>query len=834
MFRAQRQPFRWQPGHEVIDLDNEAEVDGSPAREVIDLGLDSEEDGIAPKNNDILNRINLGGRARKDEIVLDDSDLEDFYSPADPQTRQPAAVKQQLVQDREDGGLDDFILDQSRSDSLEKGDDDDSVYFDLELGQSERGFHAALASNGSIEAEDNASLQDMLAQTKGKSIPAVPREQQEVISPKVQTKAACIDTVAAMFPGICLNYAEGIFHSISHDSEQLIAHILDQAENGEKWPKAKDMQKLLKRKREVNEEDEAIRKYTTERQLADPMHDMKILIKECLQEDFVSTPMTYIEAVLKQDNYRLFPAYIVLELAERTWDSRNPTYLKLKKNRKVRNAYLDKSNPQLLDAHLENDHLEIQTREILLEFQAARKLRRKQDQAREAERQLVAAEEQNLLEAQREGLMSECGCCFCDHPINRMVYCDKDEGHMFCRGCARQMAETEIGNSKKLFLDEKSTIALERNEQEAALRMAGIENLASCPFCPYAAEYPPVEVNREFTCAAPDCERVSCRLCRMDSHIPKTCAENAKENSLSIRRQIEEAMSAALIRRCNKCSTPFVKENGCNKMTCTRAGCSNTQCYVCSKPAGYDHFNDLTRGGKVGNCPLFDTQDLLLEQRHENEIRQAEKVALAKIRADHPEYTEDDLKINMSEKVAEDDKRRRAEHDPRARVLANIVAGRLDRYHRRHLNQGLAQPQNPQQPGDAVDLRLFNAMVLARAEDLNIRQAPIRPGGPDNIRQAIAVDRGVHPRLLRGGNAAIQQGEVQAQAPRAYALGAAAVPPQPELLLDRGRGIPGYGMDDFRDMHFMLGGPLRQGLARLEAGDRGDAQVQNLLQGDWL
>ncbi|RDW69747.1 hypothetical protein BP6252_08767 [Coleophoma cylindrospora] len=783
MYRAQQRPFRWQPGHEVIDLENEAEVDGSQAREVIDLGLDSEEDGIAPKNNDILNRINLGGRARKDEIVLDDSDPEDFYLPADPTKRQPAAAKQQLVQDREDGGLEDFILDQSRSDGLEKGDDDNSVYFDLELGQSERAFHAALASNSSTKAEDNANLQNILAQTKGKSTPAVSREQQEVISPKVQTKAACIDTVAAVFPGICLDYVEGIYHSVSHDSEQLIAHILDQAENGEKWPKAKDMQKILKRKREVNEEDDAIRKYTTERQLADPMHDMKVLIKECLQEEFISTPMTYIEAVLKQDNYHLFPAYIVLELAERTWDSRNPTYSKLKKTRKVRNVYLDKNKPQLLDAQLDYDHLDIQTREILLEFQAARKMRRKQDQAREAERQFVAAEEQNLLEAQREGLMSECGCCFCDRPINRMVYCDKDEGHMFCRDCARQMAETEIGNSKfelrcmsmdgcdggfsisqrKLFLDDKSTIALERNEQEAALRMAGIENLASCPFCPYAAEYPPVEVNREFTCAAPDCER----------------------------------------------------------------------CYVCSKPAGYDHFNDLTRGGKIGNCPLFDTQDLLLEQRHENEIRQAEKVALAKIRADHPEYTEDDLKINMSEKVAEDDKRRRAEYDPQARVLANIVAGRLDRYHRRHLNRGLAQPQNAQQPGDGMDLRMFNAMVLARAEDLNIRQAPIRPGGPGNIRQAIAADRGVHARLLRGGNAAIQQGEVQAQAPRAYDLGAAPAPPQPPPLFDHGGGIPGYDMDDFRDMHYLLGGPLREGLARLEAGDRGDAHLQNLLQGDW-
>jgi len=144
-------------------------------------------------------------------------------------------------------------------------------------------------------------------------------------------------------------------------------------------------------------------------------------------------------------------------------------------------------------------------------------------------------------------------------------------------------------------------VALERNEQEANLRLAGIKNLASCPFCPFAAEYPPVEVDREFRCQAPDCEKVSCRLCKLKSHIPKSCDEFAKENGLSIRRQIEEAMSAALIRKCNKCNTPFVKEEGCNKMTCTRNGCFNIQCYVCSKSCTYDHFNDPGRGGKLGN-----------------------------------------------------------------------------------------------------------------------------------------------------------------------------------------------------------------------------------------
>lgn len=68
------------------------------------------------------------------------------------------------------------------------------------------------------------------------------------------------------------------------------------------------------------------------------------------------------------------------------------------------------------------------------------------------------------------------------------------------------MAETQIGLSKyklecmstdgctglfpphqrEIFLDAPSLTALDRIEQEAALREAGIEDLETCPFCPFA------------------------------------------------------------------------------------------------------------------------------------------------------------------------------------------------------------------------------------------------------------------------------------------------------------------------------------------------------------
>jgi E3 ubiquitin-protein ligase RNF216 len=49
--------------------------------------------------------------------------------------------------------------------------------------------------------------------------------------------------------------------SRAKSSERLIAHILDQMDKGILYPKAKDKAKDLKRKRDVDEDEEAARKY---------------------------------------------------------------------------------------------------------------------------------------------------------------------------------------------------------------------------------------------------------------------------------------------------------------------------------------------------------------------------------------------------------------------------------------------------------------------------------------------------------------------------------------------------------------------------------------------
>lgn len=134
-------------------------------------------------------------------------------------------------------------------------------------------------------------------------------------------------------------------------------------------------------------------------------------------------------------------------------------------------------------------------------------------------------------------------------------------------------------------------------------------------------------------------------------------------------------MSAALIRRCNKCSTSFIKEHGCNKvskttrelqssglaiadwlqMTCPT--CSNLQCYVCSKSCTYTHFNDPARGGKKGNCPLFDEEGT--EARHSKEVKKAESVARSRVLQENAELDAALLEFKTSKKVRADEERRK-------------------------------------------------------------------------------------------------------------------------------------------------------------------------------
>ena len=82
---------------------------------------------------------------------------------------------------------------------------------------------------------------------------------------------------------------------------------------------------------------------------------------------------------------------------------------------------------------------------------------------------------------------------------------------------------------------------------------------------------------------------VFCRLCREPNHVPLKCEEVEKQNETDMRTFIEKRVTEAMLRKCHRCGKRFVKDVGCNKMTCI---CGATSCYICREPdIHYSHFN---------------------------------------------------------------------------------------------------------------------------------------------------------------------------------------------------------------------------------------------------
>ena len=137
-----------------------------------------------------------------------------------------------------------------------------------------------------------------------------------------------------------------------------------------------------------------------------------------------------------------------------------------------------------------------------------------------------------------------------------------------------------------------------------------------------------------FVCRNPDCLRASCRYCKVAWRDPHKCNEREE---LDLRKTVEAARSAAMKRVCPKCNIAFVKESGCNKMTCT---CGYIMCYLCRQGLGqqpkgttnphedhdYSHFCGHFRA-LPGRCSQCNKCDLYREENQDEVVRRAGETA---------------------------------------------------------------------------------------------------------------------------------------------------------------------------------------------------------------
>ncbi|KAH9865798.1 hypothetical protein J1614_009385 [Plenodomus biglobosus] len=470
---------------------------------------------------------------------------------------------------------------------------------------------------------------------------------------QIVTEADCLQLVLNVFPDISVDHALKVINEKTTDTTRTVARcelVITELLDGEGYPKEVDETKNRKRKRD---DQDSVSDY--EREERDPEikgYEQDAL--DLLRDEFLSVPIRHLSNTLKKEK-TLFKAFGVLEEQLQAYRQIATPFAKIAKPRVKNGAELI-----LIE----------RGSQVPKELHAAKKRKEitavKRQQAAEADQ----AEEMNLQQAQATHQMGECACCFDDVPLNRMISCNGHTAHFYCMDCPRQQIETLMGQSRcrpacfgvtdctgtftrtqlQQVLSEKTFERLEHMQQMQDLDAAGLDFLSECPFCDFKMECPPLHVDKEFRCESNKCGKTSCRLCNMETHIPFSCEEAKKNGKLTYRHVIEEAMSAALIRHCNRCKQPFVKELGCNKMTCSH--CRNVQCYVCSKNVtDYNHFGEAQRN----KCPLHEN----IEDRHEQEVKKAADEAIAKLRAEKPDLSEADLMVKVSDRVKEAEEARK-------------------------------------------------------------------------------------------------------------------------------------------------------------------------------
>ncbi|XP_059177707.1 E3 ubiquitin-protein ligase RNF216-like isoform X2 [Physella acuta] len=210
------------------------------------------------------------------------------------------------------------------------------------------------------------------------------------------------------------------------------------------------------------------------------------------------------------------------------------------------------------------------------------------------------------LHMEQEKQKIECACCFDNSEFEKMAQCM--EGHLVCVGCLNSYAEEIIfGTGKvtlncmafdcqttypeselKRCLEPKTWRKLEERSMAENLSTANLSNLFRCSQCEFAAILSPSV--KMFRCLREECQKTVCRDCGVDwkEHEGFTCAQIEKKDETALRKEYEEKMTKAKVRNCVSCKAEFMKDTGCNKMTCR---CGTTMCYICRKSKiDYNHF----------------------------------------------------------------------------------------------------------------------------------------------------------------------------------------------------------------------------------------------------
>uniref|UniRef100_A0A914LQ80 RING-type domain-containing protein n=1 Tax=Meloidogyne incognita TaxID=6306 RepID=A0A914LQ80_MELIC len=173
-------------------------------------------------------------------------------------------------------------------------------------------------------------------------------------------------------------------------------------------------------------------------------------------------------------------------------------------------------------------------------------------------------------------------------------------------GCDNPILYSEI----RMFISEDVQKKLDERILQESIGMASIDKLERCKKCNFAIQMEvDKQINKFFDCLS--CKTKFCRTCERDwddKHVGLSCEEMDKNDKDKKEREIEKKLNEAIVRKCPRCGIGFVKVSGCNKMTCR---CGMTQCYICRESGiQYAHFcNEMKiNEAVVRKCPRCGVQ----------------------------------------------------------------------------------------------------------------------------------------------------------------------------------------------------------------------------------
>lgn len=211
----------------------------------------------------------------------------------------------------------------------------------------------------------------------------------------------------------------------------------------------------------------------------------------------------------------------------------------------------------------------------------------------------------------RESEGTECACCFLSFPLSELIFCNA--GHGFCVDCVERYAQERLVAGAVLVvppgieLSEQPQTSSSKSmspwqwslpcfSTEGCRQHLEVQEILSkrCPVLLARLEEQTLE--RTPSSLLPAGKRPSEKFSGTSAILS---SPGSSTSPGSPEQRAEERMSEALIRSCPWCprmgfSVPaqFVKEDGCNKMTCPK--CGGMSCYLClaaiPKEVGYRHF----------------------------------------------------------------------------------------------------------------------------------------------------------------------------------------------------------------------------------------------------